>query len=84
MYPGSNPETTWEGRQHLGASRWLAGFSPTGFWFILQKHFEQGVVAINAQIEKDLADGTIVIPDSTDADKSDIADAAAESLKPGS
>ena len=51
-----------------------------GFKFILPKALEKGTAALLAQIEKDLADGTIVIPDSTSVPDSDIAEAAAEGL----
>ena len=54
-----------------------------GFKFLLPKYFNQGAAAVKEQIEKDLEDGTIVIPDSTAVTPSDIADAAAESLTPG-
>ena len=51
-----------------------------GFRFILPRHFDQGVAAIKTQIENDLGDGTIVIPDSTEVAESDIVTAAAEGL----
>ena len=42
----------------------------------------KGMTALGRQIERDLKDGTVVLPETTDVPRWEIADAAAQSLKP--